>query len=82
MDILAWISMWISTFVWIFENCHTKIMDIHVNIRGFLEIHAWICYGFSDQGSLFLLKFLFSSFGERFGVVCLGPLSFSPKNGV
>jgi len=27
-----------------------KIMDIHVDIRGFVEIHAWICYGFSDQG--------------------------------
>ena len=27
-------------------------MDVHVDIRGFLEIHAWICYGFSDQGSL------------------------------
>jgi len=27
-------------------------MDIHVDIRGFLEIHAWICYGFSDQGGL------------------------------
>jgi len=26
-------------------------MDIHVDIRGFLEIHAWICYGFSDQGA-------------------------------
>jgi len=25
-------------------------MDIHVDIREFLEIHAWICYGFSDQG--------------------------------
>ena len=25
-------------------------MDLHVNIRGFLEIHVWICYGFSDQG--------------------------------
>ena len=25
-------------------------MDIHVDIRGFLEIHGWICYGFSDQG--------------------------------
>ena len=25
-------------------------MDIHVDIRGFLEIHAWICYGFSNQG--------------------------------
>jgi len=25
-------------------------MDIHVDIQGFLEIHAWICYGFSDQG--------------------------------
>jgi len=25
-------------------------MNIHVDIRRFLEIHAWICYGFSDQG--------------------------------
>jgi len=25
-------------------------MDIHVDIHGFLEIHAWICYGFSDEG--------------------------------
>jgi len=25
-------------------------MDIHVDIRGFLEIYAWVCYGFSDQG--------------------------------
>jgi len=24
-------------------------MDIHVDIRGFLEIHAWICYGLSGQ---------------------------------
>jgi len=31
---------------------HPKIMDIHVDIRGFLEIHAWICYGFSDQGGV------------------------------
>ena len=49
--------MWISTFVWIIEDWHPKIMDIHVDIRGFLEIHAWICYGFSDQGnSLFVPK--------------------------
>jgi len=27
-------------------------MDIQVDIRGFLEIHAWIFYGFSDQGWL------------------------------
>ena len=27
-------------------------MDIHADIRGFLEIHAWICYGFSDKGWL------------------------------
>ena len=26
-------------------------MNIHVEIRRFLEIHAWICYGFSDQGN-------------------------------
>jgi len=26
-------------------------MDIHVDIRGFLEMYAWICYGFSDQGN-------------------------------
>ena len=25
-------------------------MDIYVGIHGFLEIHVWICYGFSDQG--------------------------------
>ena len=47
MDIRAWISMWVSTLVWIIEYCHPTIMDIH----GFLEIHAWICYGFWDQGS-------------------------------
>jgi len=28
----------------------SKIVDIHVGIRGFLDIHVWICYGFSDQG--------------------------------
>jgi len=25
-------------------------MDIYVDIRGFLKIHVWICYGLSDQG--------------------------------
>jgi len=25
-------------------------MDIHMDNRGFSEIHAWICYAFSDQG--------------------------------
>jgi len=50
-DIRAWISMWISTLVWITEDWHPKIMDIHVDIRRFLEIHAWICYVFSDQGN-------------------------------
>jgi len=25
-------------------------MDIHIDVRGFFEIHAWLCYGFSDQG--------------------------------
>jgi len=52
MDIRALISMWISSLVCIIEDWHPKIMDIHVDIRGFLEIHAWICCGFSDQGSL------------------------------
>jgi len=52
MDIRAWIFMWISTLVWIIEDWHPKIMDIHVDIRGFLEIHAWVCYGFLDQGSI------------------------------
>jgi len=28
-------------------------MDIYVDIRGFLGIHVWICYGFSDQGECF-----------------------------
>jgi len=36
MDIPAWISMWISALVWIFEELHTKIMDIHMNNRVFL----------------------------------------------
>ena len=31
-------------------------MDIHVDIRGVLETHAWICHGFSDQGSQSLLN--------------------------
>jgi len=50
MDIPAWISMWIFTRVWIIEHLHPKIIDIHVDIRGFLEFHLWIPYGFSDQG--------------------------------
>jgi len=50
MDIPAWISMRISTLVWVIEDWYPKIMDIHIDIRKFLEIHAWICYGFSDQG--------------------------------
>ena len=58
MDIRTWISMWISTLVWIIEDWHPKIMDIHVDIRGFLEIHAWICYGFSDQGILTMRSWL------------------------
>jgi len=32
------------------KDWHPKIMVTHVDIRGFLEIHAWICYGFLDQG--------------------------------
>ena len=47
MDIPAWIS----TCVWIIEDCHPKIMDFHVDIRGFLEIHVWICDGLSEQGN-------------------------------
>jgi len=27
-----------------------KIMDIYVDIRGFMGIHVWICYGPLDQG--------------------------------
>ena len=42
--------MWISTLVWIIEDWHPKIVDIHVDIRRFLKIHAWIGFGFSDQG--------------------------------
>ena len=51
MDIFAWLSMWISTLAWIIEHWRPKLMDIHVDIRGFLEIHVWICYEFSDQGT-------------------------------
>jgi len=32
-------------------------MDIHVDIRRLLEIHAWICYGFSDQGEVIAVLF-------------------------
>ena len=51
MDIPAWILMWISTLVWRIEDWYPKIMDIHMENRGFLEIHVWICYWFSDQSS-------------------------------
>jgi len=27
-----------------------KIIDIYVDIRGYLVIYVWICYGFSNQG--------------------------------
>jgi len=64
-NVLAWILMWISTLVWIIEDCHPKIMNIHVDICGFLEIHAWICYGFSDQGNVRPGDF-------RLGSACLG----------
>jgi len=50
MDIPAWISMWISTLVLIIEHWHPKITDVHFDIRGYLEIHVWICYGFLNQG--------------------------------
>ena len=50
MDIPAWMSMWISIRKWIIQDWHPKIMDIYVDIRGFLEMHVWICCGFSDQG--------------------------------
>ena len=60
MDIAAWISMWISTLVWIIEDWHPKIMDINVDIRGFSEINVWICYGFSDQGQEVPKDFLWS----------------------
>jgi len=62
MDIRAWISMRISTLVWIIEDWHPKIMDIHFDIRGFLEIHAWICYGFSDQGYVIYCSLLIGYF--------------------
>jgi len=52
MDNSDWISMRISTLVWIIEDGHPKIMGIHFDIRGFLEIHVKICYRFSDQGSM------------------------------
>jgi len=50
MDTPAWISMWISTLVWIIEDWQKKNMDIYDEIRGFLEIRVWICCGLSDQG--------------------------------
>jgi len=37
-------------------------MDILVDIRGILEIHAWICYGFSEQGNFSKKHFAFNGF--------------------
>jgi len=37
-------------------------MDIHVDIREFLEIHVWIWYEFSDQGILELHSKMWSCF--------------------
>jgi len=59
MDIPALILMWISTLVWIVENSNPKMMNIQVDIRGFLEIHARICYGFSGQEMSCFLHFFF-----------------------
>jgi len=45
-------------------------MDIHVDIRRFLEIHIWICYGFPGQGLLARIIL-----GQRIScnlIVCLG----------
>jgi len=50
MDIPARISMCISNLVWLIEDWYPKIMDIHVDIRGILDIYVWICYRFSDKG--------------------------------
>ena len=48
-------------------------MDIHVDIRRFLEIHAWICNGLSDQGSLGVVGFRLASSrwfsSERFDAI-------------
>ena len=41
MDIRAWILRWIFTLVWIIEDSHPKIMDIHVDNRGFWAINGF-----------------------------------------
>ena len=52
-------------------------MDIHVDIRGFLEIHAWIFYGFSDQGPADILDILISGVQISSKVLPLGFASLS-----
>ena len=47
-------------------------MDIHVDIRGFLEIHAWICYGFSEQGLV----------SEKLSRACLPPPRIARANNI
>jgi len=56
IDIPASISMRISALVWIIVDRHPKIMDINDDNCGVLEIHVWICYGFSDQGYTLTLR--------------------------
>jgi len=48
MDIRAWISMWISILVCIIEDWKKSWISMLIS-GDFFEIHAWICYGFSDQ---------------------------------
>ena len=45
-------------------------MDIHVDIRGFLEIHARICYGFSDHKSALPYVTLILDFTKRKRLFC------------
>jgi len=55
-NVLAWVSLLgyqygYSHLYGSSKTGHPTIMDIHVDIRGFLETHVWICYGFSDQSN-------------------------------
>jgi len=61
-NVFAWISLLgyqcgYPDLVLVTEDWHPKIMDILVDIRGFLEIHAWVFYGFSEQGRIHELRY-------------------------
>jgi len=44
MDFPGWISMLISTLVWIMKDWHPKVMNIRMDNRVFLGIHVYMLW--------------------------------------